>query len=34
MIENLSIFDFKLDQDDMKKIATLDLKTTQFPEWS
>ncbi len=34
MIENLNIFDFELDQYDMKKIATLDLKTTQFPEWS
>lgn len=34
MIENLSIFDFELDQDDMKKIAKLDLNTTQFPEWS
>lgn len=34
MIENLSIYDFELDQDDMKKIAKLDLNTTQFPEWS
>jgi 2,5-diketo-D-gluconate reductase A len=34
MIENLSIFDFELDQEDMKKIAKLDLNTTQFPEWS
>ena len=34
MIENLSIFDFELDQDDMVKIAAIDLKTTQFPEWS
>ncbi|MDZ7612701.1 MAG: aldo/keto reductase [Flavobacteriaceae bacterium] len=33
MIENLSIFDFELDEGDMKKIATLDLNTTQFPEW-
>jgi len=33
MIENLAIFDFKLDDTDMKTIATLDLNTTQFPEW-
>lgn len=32
--ENLNIFDFKLDADDMKAIAQLDLNRTQFPEWS
>jgi 2,5-diketo-D-gluconate reductase A len=32
-IENLNIFDFKLDDADMKTIATLDLDKTQFPEW-
>ncbi len=33
MIENLDIFDFELDKTDLKTIATLDLNTTQFPEW-
>jgi 2,5-diketo-D-gluconate reductase A len=33
MIENLSIFDFELDNSDMQTIATLDLNKTQFPEW-
>jgi len=33
MIENLNIFDFELDESDMKTIATLDLNRTQFPEW-
>jgi 2,5-diketo-D-gluconate reductase A len=33
MIENLNIFDFKLDKSDMKKIDPLDLNITQFPEW-
>ncbi len=33
MIENLDIFDFELAETDMKPIATLDLNTTQFPEW-
>ncbi len=33
MIENLDIFDFELDQNDMETIAALDLNTTQFPEW-
>ncbi len=31
--ENLNIFDFELDDADMKKIAALDLNITQFPEW-
>jgi 2,5-diketo-D-gluconate reductase A len=33
MIENLNIFDFKLDESDIKTISTLDLNKTQFPEW-
>lgn len=33
MVENLNIFDFQLDDADMKTIATLDLNKTQFPEW-
>jgi len=33
MMENLNIFDFKLDESDMKTIASLDLNITQFPEW-
>lgn len=33
MIENLNIFDFELSKTDMQSIATLDLNTTQFPEW-
>lgn len=33
MLENLNIFDFELDEADMKEIATLDLNITQFPEW-
>ena len=33
MIENLEIFDFELDKSDIQSIATLDLNTTQFPEW-
>lgn len=32
-VENLNIFDFKLDDSDMETIASLDLKITQFPEW-
>jgi len=34
MIENLNIFDFELTEEDIKAISTLDLNTTQFPEWS
>lgn len=34
IVENLNIFDFKLDQEDMSKIEKLDLNKTQFPEWS
>lgn len=33
IIENLDIFDFELDEADLKTIATLDLNITQFPEW-
>ncbi|MDH6309231.1 2,5-diketo-D-gluconate reductase A [Dysgonomonas sp. PFB1-18] len=33
MLENISIFDFELNDADMKEIAALDLNTTQFPEW-
>lgn len=33
MIENLDIFDFKLDEKDFQAIAKLDLNKTQFPEW-
>jgi len=32
--ENLAIFDFKLDSDDMQKIAALDENKSQFPEWT
>lgn len=32
--ENLNIFDFNLEDSDMASISTLDLNTTQFPEWS
>ncbi len=32
--ENLNIFDFKLDANEMKTITSLDLNKTQFPEWS
>lgn len=34
MIENLTIFDFKLNESEMSTISQLDLNTTQFPEWS
>ncbi|MGB5431162.1 MAG: aldo/keto reductase [Eudoraea sp.] len=33
MIENLDIFDFELAKADLQTIASLDLNTTQFPEW-
>ena len=32
--ENLNIFDFILEDSDMASISTLDLNTSQFPEWS
>lgn len=32
--ENLAIFDFTLDADDMRKIAALDENKSQFPEWT
>jgi 2,5-diketo-D-gluconate reductase A len=34
MIENLNIFDFKLTESDMHTIASMDINTTQFPEWN
>lgn len=34
IIENLNIFDFKLDSADIKAIEKLDLNRTQFPEWT
>lgn len=34
MLENLNIFDFKLDDSDMKTITGLDLFKSQFPEWT
>ena len=33
MIENLNIFDFKLAASDIQTIASMDINTTQFPEW-
>lgn len=33
MTENLNIFDFELTDEEMNLIETLDLNTTQFPEW-
>ncbi|MFA9388324.1 MAG: aldo/keto reductase [Prolixibacteraceae bacterium] len=33
MIENLDIFDFKLDESDIMTIKTLDQNITVFPEW-
>ncbi len=32
--ENLAIFDFSLDADDMQKIAALDQNRSNFPEWT
>jgi 2,5-diketo-D-gluconate reductase A len=32
--ENLAIFDFSLDADDMRKIAALDTDRSLFPEWT
>jgi 2,5-diketo-D-gluconate reductase A len=32
--ENLAIFDFRLDADDLRQIAALDLNRSQFPEWT
>jgi 2,5-diketo-D-gluconate reductase A len=32
--ENLAIFDFSLDAEDMRSIAALDLNRSQFPEWT
>lgn len=34
MKENLNVFDFKLNKSEMQKIAALDKKTSQFPEWN
>jgi 2,5-diketo-D-gluconate reductase A len=34
MLENLDIFDFELDGDDLRKIAALDRNITQFPHWN
>jgi 2,5-diketo-D-gluconate reductase A len=34
MAENMKIFDFQLDDTDMKTISGLDLNTSQFPEWT
>ncbi len=34
MVENLDIFDFVLDENDLRKIAALDLDKTQFPHWN
>jgi len=32
--ENLAIFDFRLDDEDMHRISALDENRTQFPEWT
>jgi 2,5-diketo-D-gluconate reductase A len=34
MKENMDVFDFKLDDADLKQISTLDKNITQFPEWN
>lgn len=34
MAENLAVFDFTLDAEDLQRISTLDQKVTQFPEWN
>jgi len=34
MAENLDIFNFELDEKEMKAISPLDLNITQFPEWT
>ncbi len=34
MLEDIDIFDFELDEEDIRKIAVLDLNTTQFPYWN
>ncbi|TVR73091.1 MAG: aldo/keto reductase [Marinilabiliales bacterium] len=33
MAENLNIFDFELNESDMRTISDLDINITQFPEW-
>lgn len=33
MIENINIFDFELDEEDMERISKLDTGKSQFPEW-
>jgi 2,5-diketo-D-gluconate reductase A len=33
MAEDLNIFDFSLEEPEMRRIAGLDINTTQFPEW-
>jgi 2,5-diketo-D-gluconate reductase A len=32
--ENLAIFDFSLDAEDMRRISALDANQSQFPEWT
>jgi len=32
--ENLAVFDFSLEPEDMRRISALDLKRSQFPEWT
>lgn len=34
MAENLQVFDFTLDREDLEQISTLDRALTQFPEWN